>query len=74
MPDYALLLAHDEHPDPTTDWPTQPAGPCEGWAEWFDSVPLLFSVLLGDARHCQNHYKFCSKARKHSWGGGTIRC
>ena len=51
MPDYALLLAHDEHPSPTADWPAEPGGPCEGWAEWFDGVPLLFSVLLGDARH-----------------------
>ncbi|MDR0216100.1 MAG: WG repeat-containing protein [Comamonas sp.] len=50
MPDYALLLAHDEHPDPTTSWPAQPGGPCEAWAEWFESTPLLFSVLLGDAR------------------------
>ena len=49
MPDYTLLLAHDEHPSPSTDWPAQPGGPCEGWAEWFDGVPLLFSVLLGDA-------------------------
>jgi SAM-dependent methyltransferase len=23
----------------------------DGWAEWFSSTPLLFSVLLGDARH-----------------------
>ena len=51
MPDYALLLAHDEHPGPTTDWPAQPGGPCEAWAEWFESTPLLFSLLLGDARH-----------------------
>ena len=51
MPDYALLLAHNEHPGPTTDWPAQPGGPCEAWAEWFESTPLLFSLLLGDARH-----------------------
>lgn len=51
MPNYALLLAHDEYPSPTTDWPAEPGGPCEGWAEWFDSVPLLFSVLLGDAQN-----------------------
>lgn len=51
MPNYALLLAHDERPSPTTEWPAQPGGPCEGWAEWFASTPLLFSVLLGDAKH-----------------------
>lgn len=51
MPNYALLLAHDEYPSPTTDWSAEPGGPCEGWAEWFESVPLLFSVLLGDAQH-----------------------
>lgn len=51
MPNYVLLLAHDEHPSPTIDWPAQPGGPCEGWAEWFSSTPLLFSMLLGDASH-----------------------
>ena len=51
MPAYALLLAHDEHPGPSTEWPAEPGGSCDGWAEWFSSTPLLFSVLLGDARH-----------------------
>lgn len=51
MPAYALLLAHDERPGPETDWPAEPGGSCDGWAEWFSSTPLLFSVLLGDARH-----------------------
>lgn len=51
MPTYALLLAHDEHPSPTTEWLAQPGGPCDGWAEWFDGTPLLFKVLLGDASH-----------------------
>lgn len=51
MPAYALLLAHDEHPSPDTEWPAEPGGSCDGWAEWFSSTPLLFSVLLGDARH-----------------------
>lgn len=51
MPSYALLLAHDEHPCSTTEWPAEPGGPCDGWAEWFGRTPLLFSVLLGDAQH-----------------------
>lgn len=51
MPNYALLLAHDEHPGPTTEWPAEPGGPCDGWAEWFSTTPLLFSFLMGDARH-----------------------
>lgn len=51
MPAYALLLAHDERPGPESQWPAQAGGPCEGWAEWYDSTPLLFSVLLGDASH-----------------------
>lgn len=54
MPAYALLLAHDEHPSPTTEWPAQSdsdCSPCDGWAEWFSHTPLLFSVLLGDAQH-----------------------
>lgn len=53
MPTYTLLLAHDERPGSTTHWPTTPGadgGICDGWAEWFGSTPLLFSVLLGDAR------------------------
>lgn len=51
MPAYALLLAHDEHPCATTVWPARPGGPCDGWAEWFSSTPLLFSLLMGDAQH-----------------------
>lgn len=53
MPTYALLLAHDEYPTATTAWPAQPdtaPSPCDGWAEWFSHTPLLFSLLLGDAR------------------------
>ncbi|WP_284334681.1 hypothetical protein [Comamonas sp. NoAH] len=49
MPRYALLLAHDERPSPTTVWPSQAGSNCDGWAEWFSATPLLFSVLLGDA-------------------------
>ena len=51
MPTYALLLAHDDHPSPTTEWPAQPGGACDGWAEWFSTTPLLFSLLMGDAQH-----------------------
>ena len=54
MPNYALLLAHDERPTATTLWPTEPGLPgavCEGWAEWFNHMPLLFSLLMGDALH-----------------------
>ncbi len=54
MPTYALLLAHDEYPSSTTAWPARPdasGSPCDGWAEWFDHTPLLFSLLMGDARH-----------------------
>nr|WP_314709189.1 hypothetical protein [uncultured Comamonas sp.] len=50
MPVYALLLAHDEFPSSTTHWPAEPGGICDGWAEWFDTTPLLFSVLMGDAQ------------------------
>ncbi|MDR0258631.1 MAG: hypothetical protein LBI76_02405 [Comamonas sp.] len=50
MPTYALLLAHDEHPCATTVWPATPGGSCDGWAEWFSHTPLLFSLLMGDAR------------------------
>lgn len=50
MPAYALLLAHDDFPASTTVWPDQPGGPCDGWAEWFGTTPLLFQVLMGDAR------------------------
>jgi hypothetical protein len=50
MPCYALLLAHDEFPTATTDWPAEPGGACDGWAEWFDHTPLLFQLLLGDAQ------------------------
>lgn len=50
MPAYALLLAHDEHPSATTEWPAEPGGDCDGWAEWFNTTPLLFSVLMGDAQ------------------------
>ncbi|MEG3000334.1 MAG: hypothetical protein RR855_07265 [Comamonas sp.] len=53
MPTYALLLAHDEFPSSTTAWPAQPdaSSPCDGWAEWFEHTPLLFSLLMGDAQH-----------------------
>ncbi len=50
MPSYAVLLAHDERPSPSTQWPAAPGGNCDGWAEWFSRTPLLFSLLLGDAR------------------------
>lgn len=50
MPAYALLLAHDEFPSSSTHWPVEPGGVCDGWAEWFDTTPLLFSVLMGDAQ------------------------
>lgn len=47
---YACLFAHDQPSTPQSDWDID-HGRVDGWAEWFERVPLLFLYLIGDARH-----------------------
>jgi hypothetical protein len=49
-PRYACLFAHDHPSTPDTDWEPE-HGHFDGWAEWFEQVPLLFLYLIGDAQH-----------------------
>ena len=44
------LFAHDHPSTPDSDWDLD-NGQFEGWAEWFNELPLLFLYLLGDAAH-----------------------
>ena len=46
----ACLFAHDHPSTPESDWDTE-HGHVDGWAEWFESIPLLFLYLMGDAEH-----------------------
>lgn len=50
MPRFACLFAHDHPSTPDTDWDAS-HGHVDGWAEWFEHLPLLFLYLIGDADH-----------------------
>jgi hypothetical protein len=50
MPRYCCLFAHDHPSTPDTDWEPD-HGHFDGWAEWFERLPLLFLYLIGDAEH-----------------------
>ena len=47
---YACLFAHDQPSTLESDWDID-HGHVDGWAEWFEQMPLLFLYLIGDARH-----------------------
>lgn len=47
---YACLFAHDQPSTTESDWDID-HGHVDGWAEWFEQMPLLFLYLIGDAQH-----------------------
>ena len=47
---YACLFAHDHPSTLDSDWDID-HGHVDGWAEWFERMPLLFLYLIGDAEH-----------------------
>ncbi|MDR2189276.1 MAG: WG repeat-containing protein [Azonexus sp.] len=50
MPRCCCLFAHDHPSTPDSDWDPD-HGQFDGWAEWFERLPLLFLYLIGDAEH-----------------------
>ena len=46
MPNYALLLAHDEHPSPTTDWPAHKVRCWTLPADWVGTCACFMHKII----------------------------